>query len=413
MKPPEDPRGPRTRARELLVRFPRLGLSARTALAALIAWLIALNLPGDVPDTYPYFAPLGAVVGSYSTVRSSLRNSVRAVAAILAGALLSLLLAQVFGRDLLVVPAVVFCATLLAGWRVFETQGSWVLTVALFVLVAGAEHPVRYAVAYTTLTLLGGCVAVALNAALPSVPLARSGRALHELATTLADQLDDVADGLRTDVPPELEDWRQRLRALAPVRDSLRRSRWETEESLQGNVRARTHVERVRLQHVAGVTLENVATRVEELTELLLEVQATAGRDVALDAALRHPTAAVLTELAGVLRAEDTDPERRERGLERVRGRLRELSAVEAAHRGGTDRDRQTAGAVVTALRRCLGALQGAPEELDPEAVVPTPWSRPDPDLPAGRLRIRVPGRGWSQVFTRRVPRLRLRRRRR
>ncbi|WP_432511437.1 FUSC family protein [Kineococcus sp. SYSU DK001] len=400
--------------RELLVRFPRLGLAARTALAALVAWLIALNLPGDVPDTYPYFAPLGAVVGSYSTVRSSLRNSVRAVVAILCGALLSLTLAEVFGRDLLVVPAVVFCATLLAGWRVFQSQGSWVLTVALFVLVAGADHPVRYAVAYTTLTLLGGCVAVALNAALPSVPLARSARALHELATTLADQLDDVADGLRADVPPDLEDWQRRLRSVAPVRDSLRRSRWETEESLRGNVRARAHVDRVRYQHVAGVALENAATRVEELTELLLEAQATAGRDVALDAALRRPVAAVLSALADVLRA-DEDADRRARGLERVRERLRDLTAVEAARRSGTDRDRQTAGAVVTALRRSLGALaadtvRADPELTDPEAVVPTPWTRPDPDLPGGRLRSRPPGRRWSQVFTRRSLRLRRRR---
>ncbi|WP_432544198.1 FUSC family protein [Kineococcus sp. SYSU DK002] len=398
------------------MRFPRLGLSARTALAALLAWVIALNLPGDVPDTYPYFAPLGAVVGSYSTVRSSLRNSVRAVAAILCGALLSLALAQLFGRDLLVVPAVVFCATLLAGWRVFDTQGSWVLTVALFVLVAGAEHPVRYAVAYTALTLLGGCVAVAVNAALPSVPLARSGRALHELATTLADQLDDVADALRTDDPPDVEDWQRRLRSIAPVRDSLRRSRWETEESLRGNVRARTHVERVREQHVAGVALENVATRVEELTELLLEVQATTGRDVALDAELRRPTAGVLTELAGVLRRGE-DSEGRAEGLARVGERLRDLTAVEAAQRAGTDRDRQTAGAVVTALRRCLGALaadtvEADPAGTDPEAVVPAPWVRPDPDLPGGRLRPRPTGRRWSQVFTRRSLRPRLRRRR-
>ncbi len=133
----------------------RVGLAARTALAATLAWLIALALPWEIAQTYPYFAPLGAVVGSYSTVRSSVRNSARAVAAIVCGALVSLVVAELLGRDLLVVPLVVFLATLLAGWRLFADQGSWVLTVGLFVLVVGVQHPVQYAVGYTVLTLLG------------------------------------------------------------------------------------------------------------------------------------------------------------------------------------------------------------------------------------------------------------------
>lgn len=365
--------------RDLLVRWPRLGLAARTALAATLAWVLALNLPGDLPHTYPYFAPLGAVVGSYSTVRSSVRNSVLAVAGILCGALLSLTLAQVLGRDLLVVPVVVFAATLLAGWRVFDGQGSWVLTVGVFVLVAGAQHPVRYALAYCTLTLLGGCVAVAVNAALPSLPLARSERAVQQLATTLADQLEDLATGLGHDDPPSAQQWEQRLRAVAPVRESLRTTRHETEESLRGNVRARRNLERVRVQHHAGVTLENVAVRVEELTELLVEVQTPRDRGVALGAGLRRPTATALRALADLLRGFSDEPGRRER-LRSVRDAVQRLSAAEQSARFATARDRQTAGAVVTALRRCLGALDPAADDPDPEAVPPTPWTRPAPE---------------------------------
>ncbi|GAA0292839.1 FUSC family protein [Kineococcus aurantiacus] len=369
--------------KQFLGRWPRLGLAARTALAATLAWLLALNLPGDVAGTYPYFAPLGAVVGSWSTVRSSVRNSARAVAAILCGALLALALAQVLGRDLLVIPLVVFCATLLAGWRVFAGQGSWVLTVSLFVLVAGAQHPVEYALGYCGLTLLGGCVAVAVNAALPSVPLARSAQALHELATVLADQLDDLAAGLRHDDPPPAREWAQRLRAVAPVRESVRASREETEESLRGNLRARPHLEEARHQHLSGVALENLAVRVEELSELLVEVQAPVDRAVALGAELRWPTAAVLDALARLLREHPSDggPERRQA----VREHLQHLSAVESGARFTLARDRQTAGAVVTALRRCLGALDL--DASDDEALAPTPWARPDPDLPVAPRR--------------------------
>ncbi|PRY14550.1 FUSC family protein [Kineococcus rhizosphaerae] len=380
--------------RQFLARWPRLGLAARTALAATLAWVVALNLPGEVPHTYPYFAPLGAVVGSYSTVRSSVRNSVLAVAGILCGALLSLGLSQVLGRDLFVIPVVVFLATLLAGWRVFEGQGSWVLTVGVFVLVAGAQHPVRYALAYCTLTLLGGCVAVAVNAALPSVPLARSERALRQLAVVLADQLDDLAAGLRYEDPPSAQQWEQRLRAVTPVRESLRATRQETEESLRGNVRARRNLDRVRVQHRAGVTLENVAVRVEELSELLVEVQTPADRGVALEAGLRWPTAAALVALARLLREyPDGDPDARvlDERLRSVRGHVQHLSAVEHAAHFQTARDRQTAGAVVTSLRRCLGALDPAAAETpDPEGVPPTPWARPDPQR-FTRHRVRRP----------------------
>ncbi len=95
-----------------------------------------------------------------------------------------------------------FLATLLAGWRWFADQGSWVLTVGLFVLVVGVQHPVQYAVGYTTLTLLGGCVAVAVNTLLPSFPLAQSQDAVRRLATTLADQLDDLAEGCAATTRP-------------------------------------------------------------------------------------------------------------------------------------------------------------------------------------------------------------------
>lgn len=377
-----------------------MGLAARTALAATLAWLIALALPWEIAQTYPYFAPLGAVVGSYSTVRSSVRNSARAVAAIVCGALVSLVVAELLGRDLLVVPLVVFLATLLAGWRLFADQGSWVLTVGLFVLVVGVQHPVQYAVGYTVLTLLGGCVAVAVNTVLPSLPLAQSQDAVQRLATTLADQLEDLAEGLRRDDPPGPQEWAERLRSVAPVRESLRRSREETEESVAGNVRALRHVETVRQQHVTGVALENLAVRVEELTELLVESLTPRDAEVALPAGLRWPTADVLGALAAVLREREDDDATRTA----LRTALQRLSAAESTAEFSTERDRQSAGAVVTALRRCLGALDvRTPADTDDaEVVAPTPWLRPDPDLPRRTgLRLPTPGR-WRARRNRR-----------
>ena len=379
-----------------LLHHPRLGLAVRTTVAATLAWQIALWLPGEVADTYPYFAPLGAVVGCWTTVRSSVLNTARSLAGIIVGALLALTAAELLGHGFLVVPLVVFVATLLAGWRVFGDQRTWVLTVSLFVLVAGSTHPVQYAAAYCGLTLFGGVVAVGVNALLPRVPLAESAQALQQLAATLADQLDDLADGLRRDEPPGTDEWRERVRSLAPVRESLRDSRLETEESLQGNLLTRWVIDPVRRQHVAGVALANLSARVEELSELLVEVQTPTERAVALGRSLRGPTAQVLTTLSALLRDDLEDAETLAKHRDVLREEVRRLSAAQAAADYSTDRDQQTAGAVVTTLRRCLGSLGPDVEDEDPEAVVPTPWSRPDPELP-------VHGRRWGHLTPRRL----------
>jgi len=381
----------------LFGRWPRLGLAVRTALAATLAWQIALWLPFGPADAYPYYAPLGAVVGSYTTVRSSTSNSVRAVAGIVVGALLALAVEQLLQPGLLVVPVLVFLATLLAGWRLLGDQRSWVLTAALFVLVVGAADPLDYVVAYTGLTLLGGAVAVIVNAALPEVPLARSSRALHRLADVSADQLEELAAGLRRDEPPSVQEWYDRTSSVEPVREAVRATSAETRESLRGNLRGHRHRGEVADQEVAAVVLTTLAARVEELTELLVEVQSLQDRALALEDVVRLPTAQALTSLAGAVRSYPRTPGE-PAGLapelaDGLREDLQRLSAAVTAATHRTERDRQVAGAVVTLVRRCLGALR-VDAGPDPEAVLPTPWRQPG----AGPSSTGGAGRGrWSR----------------
>ncbi len=99
--------------------------------------------------------------------------------------------------------------------------------------------------------------------------------------------------------------------------------------------------------------------------------------EVALPAHLRWPTADVLGELAAVLRERDDDGRTRTA----LRTALQRLSAAESAAEFATDRDRQSAGAVVTALRRCLGALdvRTPPTPTTRRSSPPTPWRRRTP----------------------------------
>ncbi|MCI2240348.1 aromatic acid exporter family protein [Kineococcus sp. TRM81007] len=386
----------------LFGRWPRLGLALRSAVAAVIAWQIALWLPFAPAETYPYYAPLGAVVGSYTTVRSSVRNSSQAVAGIVLGGVLALAAELTLGSGPVVLAVVVFAATLLAGWRSLGDQRSWVLTAALFVLVVGASDPVTYVLAYVGLTTLGGAVAVAVNTLLPELPLLQSDSALEQLGQVLAEQLGDLAEGLRRDDPPDAEEWSRRLRSVEPVRAAARVTGEEVDDSLRGNLRARWHRNDLRRRQERLLLLGNLAVRVEELTSLLVEVQNTTERGVALDeAVLRQQVAATLTATAAVVR-EHLDGDSPAERTSALREEVQRLSAAVAAAEYTNERDRQTAGAVVTAVRRCLGVLEGdrAEAEADPEAVAPTPWTLPGTSSGGGG-RPRRAGPRWRHPLRR------------
>ncbi len=369
----------------LFGRWPRIGLALRTALSAALAWQVALWLPVPIAEQYPYYAPLGAVVSSYGTVRASARNSAQAVAAAAVGAGVALLAQVALPSSTAVVFVVVAVATLAAGWSVFGEQRGWVATVAVFVLVVGTGDPLEYALAYCSLITLGGLVAVLVNMVIPEMPLARSEQALRELAQVLADQMDDLARTLREEQPPTQEQWRERLWALEPVRRIAGASEQQVEESLRDNLRGRRHRESVRRQRVLGVMLGNLAARVQELTELLVEVHAADVREITLAPGPRGAAAEVLTALAEFVRCLPQDvsqgrpmtPVDEQREL--LRDQLRRLASVVTATWYPGERDRQTAGTVVTLLRRCLGTLQLPTDDPNPEAVLPTPWALPDP----------------------------------
>ena len=117
------------------------------------------------------------------------------------------------------------------------------LTAAVFVLIVGASASIDYVLAYTGLILLGGLIAVIVNALLPEVPLAPSGSALERFVTVIAGQLDELADGLRRNEPLSAQEWRKRLRSIEPVRASVRSSGQQVQTSLRGNVRTRRYLD--------------------------------------------------------------------------------------------------------------------------------------------------------------------------
>ena len=359
-------------------RWPRLEMAIKAALAALIAWQVALWLPFAPAEEYPYYAPLGAVVASYTSVRTSFTESVSSVLAILTGAALALTASEVVPADVVLVPLVVGVGVLLAGLPFFGGQSSWVPIAALFVLVIGDEDPFTYVRAYAGLTLLGAALAVAITTLLPTVPLAQSGRALSRLAATLADQLDDLADGLRSDEPPSAAQWRERSLAIDPVLASVRSSGSDVRQSLKVNARARRERGTIERQRGEAIVLDSVATRTADLTAMLIDVH-VAGRTYAeVEEKLREPIARALCAAADAVRplGEEAAPRAPEVGV--LRQEVRDLSQEVAAEQMPDNLSREMAGAVVTAVRRLLGALASGLEDEherrseDEEAVRPS-----------------------------------------
>ncbi|WP_298803434.1 hypothetical protein [uncultured Pseudokineococcus sp.] len=359
-------------------RWPRGEMALKAAVAALLAWQVALWLPFAPAEQYPYYAPLGAVVAAYPSVRSSTVESLYSVAAIIAGAALAVIIEALIPAQVLLVPAVVGVGIVVAGLPVFGSARSWVPIVALFTLVIGATEPLTYALAYTGLTLLGATLAVLLNLLLPTVPLAQSSWAIAQLATTLADQLDDLADGLESDDPPTSSQWRDRARSIDPVLQSVRASGLDVRRSLRANARARRERGVVDRQRSEALVLESVATRTADLTDLLIDVHAEGETGLDVEDEVREPTARALRAAAAAVRPLGEEPAPRAAEVGLLRQRVRELSEAVAEVEVPDRRAREATGAVVTALRRLLGGLASGLEdqaERDAEAqeaVTPT-----------------------------------------
>ncbi|MFD7026387.1 aromatic acid exporter family protein, partial [Promicromonospora sukumoe] len=95
-------------------RHPRWSLAAKGAVAAALAWFVALLAPAPFSE-YPYYAPLGAVVAMTSSAVRSVRESAQAVGALLLGAVIARGVDAAVGSSVLSVALVVAVALVCAG----------------------------------------------------------------------------------------------------------------------------------------------------------------------------------------------------------------------------------------------------------------------------------------------------------
>jgi hypothetical protein len=343
-------------------RHPRWGLAGKAALAAAIAWAIALVVPGPVGE-YPYYAPLGAVIATSSTLAGSAKEALQTIAAIALGAATALLVTWAAYPNVLTIALVIALGVLLGGWPRLGRASSWVPTAALFTLVLGGGDPPGFVAGYAGLTLLGAAVGLAVTATFPPLPLAPAQAGLGRLRDVLADQLDTLAGGLEREGPPSATEWRDGVHAIDPVLAQMRSAVGLAEQARRGNRRARRCRQSAERQYEQARALGTLAFLVEELTQLVTENEvAELGLDrVALGPGLRPPAAATLRRLAAVLRSVDdalADPEVTRSAYAAVD----DLRAAIRRRRTETGHELLAAGSLVLVVQRSLAAV--VPQEL-------------------------------------------------
>lgn len=356
----------RRRAQRLLLHA-RTQMAVKAALAAALSWVaaevVARALSGLQLETYVYYAPLGAVVATYPTVAASFRTARSSILALGLGAVLGLVVHSVMEPGVLSLALVVGAGVALGALPGMGTQRSWVPIVALFVLIVGGANAGSYATAYVGLVALGTLCGVAVNLLLPALRLTAGEDALDRLRSLLADQLTDLADGLRKRPAPAREDWERRMHDPAPEAERTREAMQEVLDARHGNLRARFHLDAAERQRHIERALVRVAVFVEDLPEMLVQ---TYRKDLdwgPLDPELAAVTADALDRLADLVHAYDTDLAVNDRRVEDAEEAVQRLTDAFGRRRNLDDADVAVLGAVVANLRRSVAVI--APQRQD------------------------------------------------
>ena len=351
-----------------LVHHPRVSMSLKAAAAATLAWVVALRVPGPASE-YPFYAPLGAVVAVYPTVARSLREATQSVIAIALGASLAVVADSTFGLGAWVVAVVVLLGVLLGGLPWLGNQRSYVATSGLFVLVIGQGHELDYAASYAGLFLLGAVIALAVNAAFPSLPVHRMDHTLGALRTALCGHLTYLADHFADD-PADVEPLTDRgpgRPGLTDLTTAARTVAREGRESTRANRRARREPDAIERRYEAFRTLERVVLLVDDLYLLLDDVPWQ--HDVhGASEAVREPVVRALRELAtavGEVGLRDPDPAQRAA----ADAALQDLASAlgRRQQEGVGETELLVIGTIGTSLRRCLSLVTPG-EMLSPGA---------------------------------------------
>jgi uncharacterized membrane protein YgaE (UPF0421/DUF939 family) len=286
-----------------LLRDPSVQRGVRAAVAAGLAWQVAVLLPPDLAE-YAYYAPLGAIIAVHPTIADSASASWRTVLAILLGLGLAVGVHELTAGlpEALVLALLVALAVGLERWPVLGANASWVSVAAVFMLTVGAGDPADFVAAYAGLVLLGAAIGVGVTALFPPLNLTQARRAIDATRALLAEHLTATAAELRAGRWPTLEEELRRAAARDTALARMREAGRTVERAQRANTRARRRQDaRTRVQEQSRA-LERVAVLLDDVTVLLAEYRPHRSGGERPDPGTAVRLADALEGVAGVIR---------------------------------------------------------------------------------------------------------------
>ncbi|RZU32585.1 aromatic acid exporter family protein [Blastococcus saxobsidens] len=351
-----------------LLREPWVQRGVRAALAAALAWQVAVLLPPPLAQ-YSYYAALGAVIAVHPTVADSAAAAWRTVLAILLGFVLAVGVHELTASPLIpgavTIALVVAVAIVVEQWPVLGEHRTWVSFAAVLMFTVGAADPARYAASYGGLTLLGAAIGVLVTTVLfPPLQLTTAVRRIDASRELLARHLQDIAGGLREGVVPSPGEWDARGQALAGALDRMRAAENLVERARRANPRARRWRGEASSIREQSRALDRVAVLIDDLTTMVVEFQPHRRGIDRIEGGTGWVLAEALDGLAHVVRTPHATgtghdvPDDRAEALAAAEHALQRLTALVRTSDVADDEGFFALGAVTVGMHRALDTLR-------------------------------------------------------
>ncbi|WP_146792564.1 FUSC family protein [Agrococcus baldri] len=302
---PQAKEGAKVAGREVKRALPlfRVAIAVRTAIAAMLAWLIGNQMGGELTN-YAYAAPLGAFVAVGTTVFAIGRTALQQGIGMTVGAVLGLATIRLEWNGILEIGLIGVVSVLLHGVPRFSQGAPVVPVVAVLVILFGGANPDGYAIGYVGQFALGMGVGVLANAlVLPALYDRETRRHIREAVADLAGRVDVLADTMRGDWPPEREDWAGWGQELRQGVDRLDRQVTEAREARRFNLRMLWHRHDLDVDERAMTALRAVVHRMEDVLDAVASTAWEHPMGISIEHDERHLAADAIGALAGHLHA--------------------------------------------------------------------------------------------------------------
>ncbi|WP_155849845.1 FUSC family protein [Arthrobacter sp. H41] len=355
------------RGRDFVVRAllrPQVVLAVKAALAAGVAWALALLLPG-VAAEYPYYAPLGALLAIYPTVAGTVKLGLQTMVGLAIGIVLANVAVWAGDPDSFTVAFVVGMGVLLAGLLPRTAGGgTGIASAGLFVLIIG-NNDLSFSVGYFIQMIVG--VLVGLGVSTFIAPPLNTNDALNQMGAlrrTAAQQLQDIGQALEENWAAGDPRWVEHRQDLFDTMQDTRAAVKYAEESRKGNLRRHSHPRNLTKDYEHVRALETVAFHTLSITNMLEDAVEGTTDEKPIPPALREPLQDAFTTVGKVLKLW-TVKENDEETLEAAQKALRalEVGAFESASRNSPF---GAAAAIAMSLHRILHAVTPATHHGNP-----------------------------------------------